>query len=76
MIGAAPDCGAEETQAAIVAATQALPGWRARTADDRSNRMMRLHDRMLESIDALAELLVYENGKPLAEAKGVQWQTL
>lgn len=70
VIGAAPDCGAEETQAAIVAATQALPGWRARTADDRSNRMMRLHDRMLESIDALAELLVYENGKPLAEAKG------
>ena len=70
LIGTVPDCGAEETQAAIVAATRALPDWRARTADERSNLMMRLHDRMLESLDALAELLVYENGKPLAEAKG------
>ena len=70
LIGTVPDCGAEEAQMAIAAAAQALPDWRSRTADDRSNRMMRLHDLMLASLEPLAELLVYENGKPLAEAKG------
>ncbi|MFT5683257.1 MAG: succinate-semialdehyde dehydrogenase/glutarate-semialdehyde dehydrogenase, partial [Myxococcota bacterium] len=69
-IASVPDCGAEETQAAITAAERALPDWRALTASVRSDCLVRLHDLMLTSLDSLAELLVYENGKPLAEAKG------
>ena len=68
-IARVPDCGAEETHAAITAAQQALPGWRALTANARADLMMTLHDRMLDAIDDLAEILVRENGKPLSEAK-------
>jgi succinate-semialdehyde dehydrogenase/glutarate-semialdehyde dehydrogenase len=70
VIASVPDCGAEETQAAIIAAERALPEWRAQTADVRADCLIRLHDLMLTHIDALAELLVHENGKPLAEAQG------
>jgi len=69
-IAVVPDCGAEETQAAIVAAERALPGWRALTAEQRSDCLIRLHDLMLGNLTTLAELLVCENGKPRAEAEG------
>ena len=63
-------CGATETQAAIDAAEQALVSWRQTTAKARSNILRRWFELMLEHQDALAELMVLEQGKPLTEAKG------
>lgn len=63
-------CGTEETQAAIDAATQAFGPWRHKTAKERAAILRRWYELMMEHQDALAELMVLEQGKPLAEAKG------
>jgi succinate-semialdehyde dehydrogenase / glutarate-semialdehyde dehydrogenase len=69
-LGTVPKMGTEETRRAILAADKALPGWRAKTAGERSKLMRRLFDLMMEHQDALGELLSREQGKPFAEAKG------
>ncbi|MGO4999326.1 NAD-dependent succinate-semialdehyde dehydrogenase [Oceanisphaera sp. W20_SRM_FM3] len=63
-------CGAKETQTAIDAAEQALVSWRQTTAKERSKILRRWYELMLEHKEALAELMVLEQGKPLTEAKG------
>lgn len=65
-----PRGGSEETNAAIAAAERALPSWRALTAKERSARIRRWGELMLQRQDELARLLSTEQGKPLAEAKG------
>ncbi len=70
IIGAVPALGAAETRAAIDAAAQALPGWRRRAARDRSVILRRWFDLMLAHQEDLARLMVLEQGKPLAEARG------
>ncbi|CAB3803018.1 Glutarate-semialdehyde dehydrogenase [Paraburkholderia caffeinitolerans] len=62
--------GGGETREAIDAAARAFPAWRALTAKERSARVKRWGELMLEHRDALAELLSHEQGKPLAEARG------
>jgi succinate-semialdehyde dehydrogenase/glutarate-semialdehyde dehydrogenase len=61
---------AAETAQAIAAAERAFPAWRSLTAKERSVRVKRWGELMLENRDALAELLTLEQGKPLAEARG------
>lgn len=70
VIGQVPLCGAAETARAIDAAAAAWPAWRAMTALERSNIIMRLHDLLLAESDELARLMTMEQGKPLAEARG------
>jgi succinate-semialdehyde dehydrogenase/glutarate-semialdehyde dehydrogenase len=62
--------GAAEADQAIAAAAKAFPAWRALTAKERSVRVKRWGESMLENRDALAELLSLEQGKPLTEARG------
>ena len=62
--------GAAETAQAIAAAERAFPAWRTLTAKERSARVKRWGELMLENRDALAELMSREQGKPLAEARG------
>jgi succinate-semialdehyde dehydrogenase / glutarate-semialdehyde dehydrogenase len=62
--------GAAETERAVTAAAAAFPAWRALTAKERSIKVRRWGELMLEHRDALAELLTREQGKPLAEARG------
>lgn len=62
--------GAEETDAAIAAAEQALPAWRGLLAKERAVILRRWAELMLARRDDLAALLSREQGKPLAEAKG------
>jgi succinate-semialdehyde dehydrogenase/glutarate-semialdehyde dehydrogenase len=69
-LGTVPKMGTAETRRAIAAAEAALPGWRAKTAGERSKLMRRLFDLMMEHQEALGELLSREQGKPFAEAKG------
>ena len=62
--------GAAEASQAIVAAERAFPAWRKLTAKERGARVKRWGELMLEHREALAELMVREQGKPLAEARG------
>jgi len=74
-------CGEAEAQAAVDAAAQAQPGFASWTAKRRSDVLRRLYELMLEHREDLAVLMVREEGKPLAEARGeiayaasfVQW---
>lgn len=69
-LGSVPKMGAEETREAIDAAARALPAWRALTARERATILRRWFDLMMEHQDDLARLMMLEQGKPLAEAKG------
>lgn len=70
VIGQVPDLGAAAAEAAIAAAERAWAGWRARTAQERADILLRFHALMLTHCDALAAILTAEQGKPLAEARG------
>lgn len=63
-------CSGAETEQAIAAAAAAFEGWRHTTPKERTAVLRRWSDLMLEHQDELAELMVLEQGKPLAEAKG------
>ncbi|MDX1480070.1 MAG: NAD-dependent succinate-semialdehyde dehydrogenase [Woeseiaceae bacterium] len=63
-------CGTAETRRAIEAADKALPGWRRKTASERSSILRRWYDLMMDAQDDLARLMTAEQGKPLSEAKG------
>ncbi|MCA0200937.1 MAG: NAD-dependent succinate-semialdehyde dehydrogenase [Proteobacteria bacterium] len=69
-IAKVPDCGAAETEKAIVAAADAFKTWSQKTALERANILMRWYELMLEEKDFLAALMTAEQGKPLAEAAG------
>ncbi|TBV05541.1 NADP-dependent succinate-semialdehyde dehydrogenase [Stutzerimonas kirkiae] len=70
IIGSVPKMGASETRRAIEAAARALPAWRALTAKERSGKLRRWFELVLENQDELARLMTLEQGKPLAEARG------
>jgi len=69
-LGTVPKMGKAETRRAIEAANHALTDWRALTAKQRSQRLRRWFELMIEHQDDLARLLTLEQGKPLAEARG------
>ena len=69
-IGMVPKAGRAETARAIEAASRAFDGFSRTTANERAAILRRMHQVMLDNVDALAELLTLEQGKPLAEAKG------
>ncbi|MCR4266226.1 NAD-dependent succinate-semialdehyde dehydrogenase [Nitratireductor sp. ZSWI3] len=69
-IGTVPRSGTAETRRAIEAAETAFQSWKRTSADHRAKLLRKLHDAIMDNQDALAELLVMEQGKPLAEAKG------
>lgn len=62
--------GVEETRAAIEAANTAYPAWRALAPKERSILLRRWFDLIVANTDDLAAIMVMEEGKPLAEAKG------
>ncbi|MGQ7262743.1 NAD-dependent succinate-semialdehyde dehydrogenase [Vreelandella sp. V005] len=69
-IGDIPRMGKAETERAIDAADAALPAWRALTAQERADLLLKWHDLMMEHQQDLAMLMTYEQGKPLKEAAG------
>jgi len=62
--------GAAETRAAVEAANEAWPAWRARPAKDRAAILMKWFHLLHQHADDLARIMTAEQGKPLAEAKG------
>lgn len=57
-------------RAAVDAASEAFPAWRAATPDFRADLLRKLSAAMHANVDRLAQLLTREQGKPLAEARG------
>ena len=69
-LGTVPKMGRAETKRAVEAAERALPAWRNLTAKERSQKLRRWFELMIENQDDLGRLMTLEQGKPLAEAKG------
>lgn len=69
VIGTVPKCGRAETRRAIEAAETAFHSWKKTSANERARLLRKLHDAIMDNQEALAELLVMEQGKPLAEAR-------
>ncbi|KAF2440628.1 succinate-semialdehyde dehydrogenase-like protein [Karstenula rhodostoma CBS 690.94] len=69
-IGTQPEMDRADTEAAIAAAAAAFPEWRKTTGRQRSKLLRKWYDLMTENADDLAKLITWENGKPIADAKG------
>jgi succinate-semialdehyde dehydrogenase/glutarate-semialdehyde dehydrogenase len=70
IIGAIPDLGAEDVQAAIQAAADAFPAWSRTPQVERAALMRRWAALIDENEVGLAAIMSIENGKPFEEAKG------
>jgi len=62
--------GPADAEAAIAAANQAWPAWRAKTAKERGAILMKWFQLLHQHADDLARIMTAEQGKPLAEARG------
>lgn len=70
VVAAVVEASADQVEAACRAAAEAFPGWRATPATDRARVLFRYRELLEENFDAIAELIVRENGKLLSEARG------
>ncbi|MGO2131477.1 MAG: NAD-dependent succinate-semialdehyde dehydrogenase [Halomonas sp.] len=70
IMGNVPRLGRAETERAIASAEAALPAWKAMTALERADILMRWYDLMIKHQDDLALIMTHEQGKPLKEAAG------
>lgn len=70
LVGHVADGGVHETKRAIQAAERAFKTWSKTLAKERGEILTRMEALMLERLDDIAKLVVLENGKPFAEAKG------
>ena len=69
-IGSCPEFNKADTESAIAAAAAALPAFRAMTGRERSRLLRRWYQLMTDNAEDLAKLITWENGKPMADAKG------
>ena len=65
----APECSRDELNQAMLAATEAFPGWSTTAYDARRDALLRAADMVERSLPVLTELLTREQGKPIASAK-------
>ncbi|MEM6766819.1 MAG: NAD-dependent succinate-semialdehyde dehydrogenase [Bacteroidota bacterium] len=70
LIAEVADLGREECKQAIQAAHDAFQVWKKYAAGERAAILKKWFQLQMEHVDALADLLTTEQGKPLAEAKG------
>jgi succinate-semialdehyde dehydrogenase/glutarate-semialdehyde dehydrogenase len=70
VVATLPRMVAADTRAAIDAAAAALPGWRSRSAIDRSSILRRWADLMRAHAEDIASIETAEQGKPFGEATG------
>lgn len=61
---------ADDVEQAISAAATAFTTWSKVPAPERSRVLRRWYDLVVENVDLLAHILTWEQGKPLAEARG------
>jgi len=70
VIALAPQCTADEVEAAIAAASKAYPAWRDTPVSKRVQVLFRLKALLEVHLDELTHLCALENGKKWDEAKG------
>ncbi|SPO39687.1 probable UGA2 - succinate semialdehyde dehydrogenase [Pseudozyma flocculosa] len=70
VVAEVPDMGKDETARAIEAASEAFKSWSKTTAKHRHDLLLKLYQAHQENAEDLAKIIVAENGKTLAEAKG------
>ncbi|HEY9099707.1 MAG TPA: NAD-dependent succinate-semialdehyde dehydrogenase [Thiobacillus sp.] len=70
LVGHAPRCAVADVERAIEAAHAAFSDWRNTPAKTRAQLLRRWFDLILAHRDDLATIMVNEQGKPLAEARG------
>jgi succinate-semialdehyde dehydrogenase / glutarate-semialdehyde dehydrogenase len=70
VIASVPSASVPDGLAAVAAAQEALPGWAARAPRERSEILRRAFELMTARAEHLAALIVVENGKTLADARG------
>ncbi|KAF2452342.1 Aldehyde/histidinol dehydrogenase [Lineolata rhizophorae] len=70
LITTMPEMNREDTLAAISAAEAALPSFRQTTGRERARMLRKWFQLMTDNADDIAKLITWENGKPLADAKG------
>ncbi|KAM7207092.1 Aldehyde/histidinol dehydrogenase [Rhypophila sp. PSN 637] len=69
-IGSSPEFDAHDTRLAIAAAEEAFEPFRKLTGRERSKLLRKWYDLMVENHEDLATLVTWENGKPIADARG------
>ncbi|KAF2755271.1 succinic semialdehyde dehydrogenase [Pseudovirgaria hyperparasitica] len=70
VIDTMPEMDKEDAELAIQAASDALPAFKKLTGRQRGRMLNKWYQLMMENADDLAKLITWENGKPLADAKG------
>ena len=70
LVGHAPRCSNADVERAIEAAHASFSGWRNTPAKTRAQLLRHWFDLILHHRDDLATIMVSEQGKPLAEARG------
>ncbi|KAL6837634.1 succinic semialdehyde dehydrogenase [Trichoderma camerunense] len=70
LIGTAPEFSIEDTESAITAAAEAFKTFRSLTGRERSKLLRKWYDLAVENAEDIAQLITWENGKPLADARG------
>ena len=70
IIGTCPEFDKSDTENAIAAAAAAFPSFRTSTARQRARWLHKWYQLMVENHEDLAKLITWENGKPMADAKG------
>ena len=65
----APEASRENLDAAVAAAREAFPAWRAKSLDERRAVLLAMADAVEADLPTLAELLTREQGKSLANAQ-------
>ncbi|CRK39251.1 hypothetical protein BN1708_001541 [Verticillium longisporum] len=70
LIGTCPEFDGADTEKAIAAAAEAFKDFRHKTGRERSKLLRKWYDLMMQNAEDLTTLITWENGKPLADAKG------
>ncbi|PGH14701.1 hypothetical protein AJ79_02867 [Helicocarpus griseus UAMH5409] len=70
LIGTCPEFNTQDTQKAIDAAVAAFPSFRKTLARERARMLRRWYQLMMDNAEDLATLITWENGKPIADARG------
>ena len=70
LIGKCPEANKQDTENAIAAASTAFLSFRKTLARERATMLRKWYNLMQENAEDLATLITWENGKPLADAKG------
>jgi malonate-semialdehyde dehydrogenase (acetylating)/methylmalonate-semialdehyde dehydrogenase len=69
IIAQVPMCGMEEVDAAVKAATAAMPAWADTPAVDRARILFKFREKLEAHADELARLVTREHGKTLPESR-------